>query len=91
MNKKTKEKRNGGSSGSEGTDIPCQVVIDTGRILEHAYLMGYSLHRLRRDLRACKDCSFHDDCRALKEFHQVVQIAINEINDEWTIEVEKWR
>jgi hypothetical protein len=63
----------------------CPVKKDTEEIVGLGVDMVKALRRLRRDLQACERCG-RLNCGILETFHTQVDIAIQELNEEWGVQ-----
>lgn len=70
------------SSEDEGAQ-DCSLRRNLDRVGELGEEMVIALRRLRRSQDECEQCRFIEGCLVKREFNLQVNIAIQEINEEW--------
>lgn len=64
----------------------CPVCKDTRRLSALSKDMVKAMRKLRRDLRACNHCTVEKSvCPILENLNSQIQIAVQELVDEWNL------
>jgi hypothetical protein len=63
----------------------CPVQQDTQQIQGLTHDLTKTMRKMRRDVANCIKCSNYEECQVLKELDNMIQQAIQELNDEWTL------
>lgn len=64
-------------------NLDCPVLRDAQRVLSASNDMTRALRTLKRSRRLCRECSRVEGCQVWGEFNRQIDIAIQEINQEW--------
>ncbi len=70
-------------SHSPATRVNCPVRIPFDDALKSAEAFGKAIRLLRRSLLNCDQCSGVDECPIRKQVGEAIDIAIQEVTDEW--------
>ena len=65
--------------------LDCPIEQKTCRLNDLSQDMVLTLRELREDLKSCHLCPLYGKCHILMRFNSSVQIAIQEVIDEWDL------
>jgi hypothetical protein len=61
----------------------CPIQRDTDHVISTTQELVRSMRKLRRDLTHCQACESGETCQLRSTFHAMIDVAIDEVNQEW--------
>ena len=68
--------------------MSCLIEEDTYKVIMSGKELHKAIRKLRRDLVHCQTCASREDCQFLASFHAMINVAIDEVNEEWRGQIE---
>jgi hypothetical protein len=65
----------------------CPIFSDLNEATEQAHSLARVMRRLRKRMLRCPKCEHYAECPVMEQFHQAIDIALQEFTQEWDLKV----